>query len=222
MNKKIIALVIVVIILILGGVLLAVINSNRNNQNEQQNNVSNNNNENIVENVMEDTNENNTTTSGKILVLYFSQSGNTEKIANFIHEEVGGDILKLETTTSYPGNYDELTNYAQQEQRNDSRPELKTKIENMDEYDIIFLGCPIWWADMPMAIYTFLDTYDLSEKTIAPFITHAGSGLSGTPNNIKKEEPNATVTEGLAVTGTSTENAKDTVQNWLSNIGIKK
>lgn len=199
MNKKIVVLVIVLMVLIIGGVVFAVTHLYSENQYES---------------------DTNSTTSGKNLVLYFSQSGNTEKVANFIHEEVGGDMVKLETTVAYPSNYEELTDYAQQEQRNKSRPELITKIDHIDEYDTIFLGYPIWWADMPMAIYTFLDQYDLKGKTIAPFNTHAGSGLSGTPNKIKEEEPNATVTEGLAVTGSSAESAKSTVQGWLSRIGF--
>lgn len=125
-------------------------------------------------------------------------------------------MIKLEVAKAYPSDYNELVNYAQEEQTNNSRPELKTKISNIDEYDTIFLGYPNWWADMPMPLYTFLDEYDLSGKTIAPFITHGGSGLSGTPNKIKQEEPNATVTEGLAVSGSQAESSKSSVQTWLS------
>ena len=165
-------------------------------------------------------NGNENTETGRVLVLYFSQSGNTKAVANFIHNAVGGDIVKLETETPYPSDYDELVDSAQEEQRENARPALSTKIDNIDEYDTIFLGYPNWWGDMPMPIYTFLDEYDLSGKTIAPFITHGGSGLSGTPENIKKEEPNATVTEGLAVNGSSSRNSQSTVNNWLAEIGF--
>lgn len=206
MDKKILALIIVIILLVVVGGVFAFINSNRNNNRT----------ENTVNDGASEDNQSNSQVTGKVLVLYFSQSGNTEKVANFIHDEVGGDLIKLEVAKAYPSDYNELVNYAQEEQRNNSRPELKTKISNIDEYDTIFLGYPNWWADMPMPLYTFLDEYDLSGKTIAPFITHGGSGLSGTPNKIKQEEPNATVTEGLAVSGSQAESSKSSVQTWLS------
>ncbi len=212
MDKKVLTLLIfIIIVVILGGIALAV------NMKKAKDTGKNTENTNINSN---QENKTETTKSGKILVLYFSQSGNTEAVANIIHNEVGGDIVKLETTQTYPSNYNELVDYAQKEQRQNARPELKTKINNIDQYDTIFLGYPKWWADMPMPLYTFLDEYDLSGKTIAPFITHGGSGLSGTPNKIKKEEPNAMVTEGLAVSGSSAKNSQSTVKNWLSKINI--
>lgn len=223
MNKKIMALIVAIIILaILGVIVFMVTNSNSSNQENANttSNVQSSNTQNVV-NVNNDENNNNPTThTGNVLVLYFSQSGNTEAVANFIHDAVGGDIVKLETETPYPSDYDELVDYAQEEQRENARPALSTRIDNIDEYDTIFLGYPNWWGDMPMPIYTFLDEYDLSGKTIAPFITHGGSGLSGTPENIKEEEPNATVTEGLAVSGSSSRNSQSTVNNWLSQIGF--
>lgn len=206
MKSKLIVLIVAIILVIgIGGYIM--INSNDKPKIEEPNTEVN------------DKNEDNVVTK-KVLVLYYSLTGNTEKVANFIHEEVGGDIVKLETIKTYPSNYNELINEAQDEQRNNFRPELKTVIENIDEYDTIFLGYPNWWADMPMSIYSFLDNYDLSGKTIAPFITHGGSGISGTPNNIQREEADATVTEGLAVSGSSAENSKDLVINWLDRIGF--
>ena len=212
MDKKVLTLLIfIIIVVILGGIALAV------NMKKAKDTGKNTENTNINSN---QENKTETTKSGKILVLYFSQSGNTEAVANIIHNEVGGDIVKLETTQTYPSNYNELVDYAQKEQKQNARPELKTKINNIDQYDTIFLGYPNWWADMPMPLYTFLDEYDLSGKTIAPFITHGGSGLSGTPNKIKKEEPNAIVTEGLAVSGSSAKNSQSAVKNWISKINI--
>ena len=229
MNKKIIVLIVAIIILaILVGIAFIVTNNNQESANNESNKIENNtlniqtndNNTNIAD--TENSNENTETTldAENVLVLYFSQSGNTEAVANFIYDAVGGDIVKLETETPYPSDYDELVDYAQEEQRESARPTLSTHIDNIDEYDTIFLGYPNWWGDMPMPIYTFLDEYDLSGKTIAPFITHGGSGLSGTPQNIKEEEPNATVTEGLAVSGSSSRNSQSTVNNWLSQIGF--
>lgn len=155
MNNKLIAVIIsAIVVLGIGGYLIINNNSKSNNNNNipNQNNSSN-------ENISVDKEEGDNMES-KILILYFSQSGNTQKVASFIHEEVGGDIVKLENVTTYPSNYDELVDYAQKEQRDNARPELKTIISNIDEYDTIFLGYPNWWGDMPMALYTFLDDYD--------------------------------------------------------------
>ena len=157
---------------------------------------------------------------GNTLILYFSMSGNTETVANYIHEEIGGDIVKLETVQPSPEDYDELVDYAREEQRENTRPELERAIENIEQYDTIFLGYPNWWGDMPMPIYSFLDQYDLSNKTIAPFITHGGSGLSGTPANIANEEPDAVVTEGLAINGDDVDDCQDEVNEWLDELNF--
>lgn len=212
MNKKIIILISVLIVIALIGVLIYMFllknNNDTNNNNNQIQSNENNTNNNIV------------TDSSKILVLYFSMSGNTEKVANIIHDNVGGDIIKLETVEEYPSDYDELVDYAQEEQQENARPELSTKIDDIEAYDIIFLGYPNWWGDMPMPIYTFLEEYDLRKKTIAPFITHGGSGLSNTPENIQGEEPEATVTEGLAIYGSDARDSESDVTNWLTSLGF--
>ena len=220
MNKKIFALIIVVLVIIIVGVSVYMLSGNHNdvetNNNQSSNSVSNNESDEPQNN-----NSNDITTDGtNILVLYFSMSGNTEAVANFIHDEVGGDIVKLETKKIYPDDYNDLLDIAQEEQSENARPELSTTIDNLVEYDTIFLGYPIWWGDMPMAVYSFLDNYDLSGKTIVPFVTSGGSGLSGTPSNIKNEEPNATVTEGLAINGDNARNSKDDVLEWLDSIGM--
>lgn len=157
---------------------------------------------------------------GNTLILYFSMSGNTETVANYIHEEIGGDIVKLETVQTYPEDYDELVDCAREEQRDNARPELETTIENIEQYDTIFLGYPNWWGDMPMPIYSFLDQYDLSNKTIVPFITHGGSGLSGTSANIANEAPDAVVTEGLAINGDDVDDCQDEVNEWLNGLNF--
>lgn len=157
---------------------------------------------------------------GNTLILYFSMSGNTETVANYIHEEIGGDIVKLETVQTYPEDYDELVDCTREEQRDNARPELETTIENIEQYDTIFLGYPNWWGDMPMPIYSFLDQYDLSNKTIVPFITHGGSGLSGTSANIANEEPDAVVTEGLAINGNAVDDCQDEVNEWLNELNF--
>ena len=210
MNKKLIILVIALIIVVVTGISIYTLSKDDDNTttaNQQSDNTSVENNESDLE-------------AGNVLIVYFSQTGNTETVANIIHDNVGGDIVKLETTEAYPSDYDELVDYAQQEQQEDAGPELSTVIENIEQYDTIFLGYPNWWGDMPMAIYTFLDTYDLSGKTIAPFITHGGSGLSGTPENIQEEELNASVTEGLAIDGDEASDSSEDVVEWLNSLGF--
>lgn len=204
-NKLVLIIIAAVVVIGIGGYFV-INNINKSNIDiEEPNNEPNN------DNIME---------TGKVLVLYYSLTGNTETVANFIHEEVGGDIIKLETVKTYPSNYNELINEAQEEQRDNARPELKTVINNIDEYDTIFLGYPNWWGDMPMSVYSFLDNYVLNEKTIAPFITHGGSGLSGTPSKIQQKEPQATITEGLSISGASAASSKDSVVSWLNEIGL--
>ena len=108
---------------------------------------------------------------------------------------------------------------AKVEQQNNARPEISGTIENMDDYDIIYVGFPNWWGDMPMILYTFFDTYDLSGKTVALFCTSGGSGLSNTVKEVKDLEPNATVTEGLHIGSGASGNPDDAVAQWLEKIG---
>ncbi|HIX81225.1 MAG TPA: NAD(P)H-dependent oxidoreductase [Candidatus Erysipelatoclostridium merdavium] len=211
MKKRIMMLVLgvaVIIVAIFG--IFTYLNNNQNESQDTNGTVSN-------ESKTDDINIEN---MGNTLILYFSMSGNTETVANYIHEEIGGDIVKLETVQTYPEDYDELVDYAREEQRDNARPELETAIENIEQYDTIFLGYPNWWGDMPMPIYSFLDRYDLSNKTIAPFITHGGSGLSGTPANIANEEPDAVVTEGLAINGDDVDDCQDEVNEWLNELNF--
>ncbi|SFR16592.1 flavodoxin [Desulfoscipio geothermicus] len=155
-----------------------------------------------------------------ILVAYFSHSGNTQVIANQIYESVGGDIFKIVTVDPYPTNYNAVVNLAKQEQKNDYRPELATKVENMDSYDVIFVGYPNWWATMPMAVFTFLEEYDFAGKTIIPFCTHEGSALGRSVDDITKLCPQSTILDGLAIRGRNVTNAKKDVLEWLRELGI--
>ncbi len=167
-----------------------------------------------------------------ILIAYFSRAGenynvgvvekgNTEIIAEMIANETGGDLFKIETVETYPDTYDECTKVAQQEQNENARPELLNDIDNLDDYDVIFLGYPIWWGDMPMAVYTFLEGHDFEDKTILPFCTNEGSGLSTTVSSIENETA-AEVLEGLSIRGSvaqnSQEEAEDLVKDWLSKL----
>ncbi|EEG75603.1 flavodoxin [[Clostridium] hylemonae] len=163
-----------------------------------------------------------TETGSKSLVVYFSWSGNTENVAKSIQSQTDSDIFEIVPATPYSDDYDAVVDLAQEEQRNDARPAISGNIENFEQYDVVYVGFPNWWGDMPMILYTFFDTYDLSGKTVALFCTSGGSGLSGTVNEVKSLEPNATVTEGFHIGSGSSSNPDNAVSEWLNNIGLAK
>lgn len=153
------------------------------------------------------------------LIVYFSWSGNTENVANVIQAQTGAELVKIEPATPYSDDYDEVLTQAQNEQSVNARPAIANTMDNIDEYDVIYVGYPNWWGDMPMILYTFFDTYDLSNKTIAPFCTSGGSGLSNTVNEIRDLEPQATVTQGLHITSSMADNSQELVSEWLQEMG---
>ena len=146
--------------------------------------------------------------------------GRLRAIAEMIQENVGGELFSIQTEETYPVGIDEVIDQAADEQSEDARPALSTHIENLDDYDTIFVGYPNWWADMPKPLYTFFDEYDFSGKTIVPFNTHNGSGLSGTVGTIEELEPDATVTEGFTISERNVPDAAPEVAEWLSEIGF--
>jgi flavodoxin len=161
--------------------------------------------------------------SKKVLIAYFSHTKTTEKVALEIHKMVGGDIFQIETIHPYPTEHRETLDVAEKERDSNARPALKAKVENMDSYDVIFLGYPIWWYTLPMPLFTFLESYDLSGKTIIPFSTHGGSRMSGTEDVIRKFHPKAKVHDGFAVSRNVIRNnpeigAEKLVTDWLSKL----
>ncbi len=162
------------------------------------------------------------TEENNILAAYFSHSGNTREIANQIHECVGGDIFEIVTVDPYPDDYDTVVDQARQEQEDDYRPELATEVEHMDSYNVVFIGYPNWWGTMPMAVFTFLEGYDFSGKTIVPYCTHEGSRLGRSVKDITKLSSQSTILDGLAVRGGDVKNAQNEVSEWLREIGMIK
>lgn len=170
----------------------------------------------------------------KVLVAYFSKNGeqysvgtikkgNTEIIAEMIASKTGGDTFEIKVANdNYPKAYKDLINYAQTEKRNNERPAIAGKV-NIADYDVIFVGYPNWWGDMPMPVYTFLESYDFSGKTVIPFCTHEGSGLSGTESNVKTVTK-TDVKKGLAIYGHTAQNnrteADKKVSQWLKDLGF--
>lgn len=192
------------------------------------------NSENSIPNDLSDT-DTDTEIGSKILVAFFSRAdenygvgyiekGNTHIIADMIAEEVGADSFEIVRVTPYPEEYDACTDEAKAEKNANARPELTEKVDNFGDYDTVFLGYPNWWGDMPMPVYTFLESYDFSGKTVIPFCTHAGSGLSGTVNTLKSKLNGATVLDGFAIAGTTAQNdqdnAKTAVLEWLGKLDI--
>ncbi len=150
--------------------------------------------------------------------------GNIEFMANTVSNTVGGDIFEIKTVQSYPTIHKPLVDMADEELENNARPELSTHIDNIDDYDTIFIGYPIWWGDMPMPLYTFFDEYDFSGKTIIPFSSHGGSGLARTVNEIKDLEPNAMVMDGYTVSRDDIADDAKSVEKdfaeWINNINF--
>lgn len=166
----------------------------------------------------------------KTLVIYSSfigeqysvgviEKGNTEIVADMIIEQLGADRYKVEPKVdNYPkDSYKRLTEIASEELHNNARPEIKDITFDISNYDTIFIGAPVWWGDFPMIMYTLFEKVDMNGKTIVPFSTHGGSGLSGFDTKLKRLYPNANVTKGLAITGTDAQNKKDDVRKEVDN-----
>lgn len=223
MSKKTIIGVVIAIILIIVAVIGYVLLGNASENDTTKTNRENNNsqlaqtNNNIATNNVAEQPVN---SDSKVLIVYFSETGNTEKFANIIHEQIGGDLFKIEPVTPYPTG-EELFDYTKQEQDEDRRPEIQGTVY-ISQYDTIFIGYPIWWYEVPQIIKTFLDTYDLSGKTIIPFNTHEGSGDGGTYDYIAEQEPNATMLEGLPIRGGNMEQDQTSrISNWLKDLGFE-
>ena len=157
---------------------------------------------------------------GKTLVVYFSWSGNTRAVAEAIQTELDADIFEIATVDGYSEDYNTVLDEAQTEQKENARPELAASIEHFDQYDTVFFGFPNWWGDMPMAMYTVLDDYDFSGKTLIPFVTSGGSGFSDTLSAIAAAEPDADILDGLALSGSSVDSAGDQIKAWLDGLEL--
>lgn len=156
------------------------------------------------------------TTNKKILVAYYSYSGNTKTAAEIIRQNTGGDLLAIETAASYPAVYNELTAQAKKEIDAGYKPSLKENAVDMDKYDVVFLGSPNWWYTIAPAVATFLTSHDFSGKTVIPFITHGGGGLAHSISDVKKLVPSAVVTEGKAIGERNVSNKE--IGDWAVNI----
>lgn len=158
--------------------------------------------------------------AGNTLVAYFSWSGNTRGVAQLIAEETGGDLFEIATLNPYTDDYNELLDIARQEQSDKARPELNGQVENWDSYDTIFVGYPNWWSDAPMAVYTFLESYDFNGKTLIPFNTSASGGFGRSLSGIAESAAGATIPEGLALTESELDDAQTRITSWLQGLDL--
>ena len=166
------------------------------------------------------------------LIVYFSRRGenyvsgsirtlavgNTEAVAQRLQALTGADLFRLEPVHPYSDNYNQCIDQAQADQRRDARPPLKACPESLAGYDTIYLGYPNYWGTMPMCVFTFLEAFDFTGKTILPFCTHEGSGLSQTERDIRKAAPGAIVTRGLAIHGSHVDEAAPALTRWVKEM----
>ena len=155
-----------------------------------------------------------------ILIAYFSWSGNTEAVAGMIQSEVGGDLFEIAPAEPYTEDYDELLDIARDEQSSGARPALADTVDNWDSYDTVFVGYPNWWSDAPMAVYTFLESYDWTGKTLVPFNTSASGGFGRSLDSVAESAPGATILEGFTVRSSALDGAQADVSAWLAGLGL--
>lgn len=180
----------------------------------------------------EDSARKNTGQESKILVAYFSlageqyevgviKKGNTQIVAEMIAEQTGADTFQIEPVKEYPDTYDGLLEVSKEESE-DNPPEIASTVENMEEYETVYIGFPIWWGDMPAIVAGFLKSYDFSGKKVVPFCTHAGSGFSGTEQKVREFCSGAELVDGLAIRGQTAQEAADEaekeVSEWLKKV----
>ena len=156
-----------------------------------------------------------------IVVKDNEKMGNTEYVAKIVQQTIGGDLFRIETVEEYPLDHDPLVDQAADEQDENKRPELLNHVDNFDQYETIILGYPNWWADLPMPVYTFLEEYDFGGKTIIPFVTHGGSGFSGTVRTISELQPDALVSENtLSLSRNNVADSEEDVASWAESLGL--
>lgn len=161
------------------------------------------------------------TASGtKVLVAYFSHSGNTRAMARQIAEAADGDLFEIVPAEAYPAEYKAVVDQAKKEINDGFRPALKGRLPDVGAYDVIFVGSPCWWATIAPPVATFLTSCDFAGKTVIPFMTHEGSGMGRSEADIRKLCPQSTVPDGLAVRGSAVRNSKEAVGKWVRSLGL--
>jgi flavodoxin len=152
----------------------------------------------------------------KVLVAYFSWGGNTRSMAEQIQTVTGGDIFEIVPETAYPTAYTPCTEVALEEKNNDARPAIKNRVQNWEQYNIVFIGCPVWWWTTPMIIHTFAESYDFAGKTVVPFCTYSATYRDETLQTIVDITPKAKHLQGLGTTNSSS--TVSGITTWIESI----
>jgi flavodoxin len=156
----------------------------------------------------------------KILTVYFSRTGNTERLAEMIASSLNTDIFVIDPVAPYTDTYEATLATAGRERSENTRPEYIGIVENMNDYDTIMLGYPIWGGALPMIVHTFLEDYDFTGKTIFPFWSSNHGGYFNTINIIETALPNSVIGEGFSIRGSEIEEAQESINDWLSRLGV--
>ncbi len=176
-------------------------------------------------------NETNMDKQGKTLVVFFSHAGenysvgnikvgNTKIVADYISEMTGADQFEVVADKDYDMPYMQLIEVAKQEAHDGELPPIVGRLENVDQYDTVFIGGPVWWGTYPQVMFTFFRDYDLNGKTIIPFTTHEGSGLASCVEDVRSAYPNADVKPGFAIYGHDVRSGRSKVEKWLKGLGF--
>lgn len=165
--------------------------------------------------------------NSSILVVYFSYTGHLDSMAHWIADDTGGDLVRVSAKDAYPEDYDETVDRAKKEQDEDSRPEIDVDLtkEQLAGYDTVLFGFPVWWYDIPMPMYTFLDSYDFTDKTIIPFLSHEGSSNGGSAKQTIEEHARGSTVrydDALSIKGGKVDSSEQDVRNWVDGLGLSK
>ena len=155
-----------------------------------------------------------------MLIVYFSHSGNTRRLAGLIQERTGAEMVELKTVRPYPEDYDTVVEQARQEQRDNARPEISISMPDLGAYDTVFIGYPNWWGTIPMPFFTLLEAHPLGAKTVIPFCTHEGSRFGRSERDLQRLCPDARMLEGFEVRGSRVGRAQADIDAWLHKLGF--
>lgn len=167
---------------------------------------------------------------GKVLIVFFSHAGenysvgnikegNTKLVADEIQRVTGGDVFEIVADKDYNMPYEPLTRLAQEEARKGELPSFNGEVKDIQQYDTVFIGGPVWWGTYPRVMFTFFEKYDLNGKTLIPFTTHEGSGLGNVVSDLKAQYPKATVTGAFSMYGHEVRSGKEKIDKWLKGLG---
>lgn len=154
----------------------------------------------------------------KILIAYYSYSGNTKKVAEAIKQNIGGDLFEIKTEGEYPQDYSAMVQQAKKEIAAVYRPKLLNKVDDMAQYDVVFIGSPNWWGTITPQVSSFVETYDMAGKVVVPFVTHGGGGKQNTVDDLKAQCKGCKVSDSVWVGYGSVTMG---IENWLTDLGLK-